>query len=43
MGDMELRNASGGDDYKGLRLTTDAKGEVTLIGYAEGMSAIPTA
>jgi alpha-tubulin suppressor-like RCC1 family protein len=35
MGDMELRNASGGGDYKGLRLTTDAKGEMTLIGYAD--------
>ena len=35
MGDMELRTVSGGDNYKGLRLTTDANGEVSLIGYAE--------
>ncbi len=35
-GDMELRTASGGDNYKGLRLTTDANGEMSLIGYADG-------
>ena len=34
-GDMELRTASGGDDYKGLRLTTDSNGEVSLIGYVD--------
>ena len=33
-GGMELRTVSGGDNYKGLRLTTDADGEVSLIGYA---------
>jgi len=33
-GDLELRTASGGDNYKGLRLTTDANGEMSLIGYA---------
>ena len=32
-GDMELRTVSGGDNYKGLRLTTDANGEVSLIGH----------
>ena len=34
-GDMELRTNSGGDNYKGLRLTTDVNGEVSLIGYAD--------
>ena len=34
-GDMELRTVSGGDNYKGLRLTTDTNGEVSLIGYAD--------
>jgi alpha-tubulin suppressor-like RCC1 family protein len=34
-GDMELRTQTGGDNYKGLRLTTDANGEVTLFGYAD--------
>ena len=34
-GDMKLRTARGGDDYNGLRLTTDANGEVTLVGYAD--------
>jgi hypothetical protein len=34
-GDMELRAISGGDNYKGLRLTTDINGEVFLIGYAD--------
>jgi hypothetical protein len=33
-GDMALRTVSGGDNYKGLRLTTDANGEVSLTGYA---------
>ncbi len=35
IGDMELRTVSGGDNYKGLRLTTGTNGEVTLIGYAD--------
>ena len=34
-GDMELRIVSGGDNYKGLRLTTDANGKVSLIGYSD--------
>ncbi|MGP8218816.1 MAG: immunoglobulin domain-containing protein [Limisphaerales bacterium] len=34
-GDMELRTVSGGDNYKGLRLTTDANGKVSLTGYAD--------
>jgi alpha-tubulin suppressor-like RCC1 family protein len=34
-GDMELRTVSGGNNYKGLRLTTDVNGEVSLIGYAD--------
>jgi alpha-tubulin suppressor-like RCC1 family protein len=34
-GDMELRAVSGGDNYKGLRLTTDTNGGVFLIGYAD--------
>ncbi|MGB7745826.1 MAG: Ig-like domain-containing protein [Verrucomicrobiia bacterium] len=34
-GDMELRTVSGGDNSKGLRLTTDANGEISLIGYAD--------
>jgi alpha-tubulin suppressor-like RCC1 family protein len=34
-GDMELRTVSGGDNYKGLRLTTDINGEVSLIGYVD--------
>jgi hypothetical protein len=34
-GDMELRTVSGGDNCKGLRLTTDANGEVSLIGYVD--------
>ena len=34
-GDMELRTAGGGNDYEGLRLTTDVNGEVALIGYAD--------
>ena len=32
-GDVELRIASGGSGDKGLRLTTDTNGEVTIIGY----------
>jgi hypothetical protein len=35
-GDMELRTVSGGTNYKGLRLTTDADGGVSLIGVADG-------
>jgi alpha-tubulin suppressor-like RCC1 family protein len=35
-GDMQLRTANGGSNYKGLRLTTDGDGEVRLIGYADG-------
>jgi hypothetical protein len=34
-GDMELRTVSGGDNYTGLRLTTDANGKVSLIGYSD--------
>lgn len=34
-GDMELRTETGGLDYKGLRLTTDTNGLVSLIGYAD--------
>ena len=34
-GDMELRTISGGNNSKGLRLTTDINGEVSLIGYAD--------
>ena len=34
-GDMELRTVSGGDIYKGLRLTTGVNGQVSLIGYAD--------
>ena len=34
-GDMELRTVSGGDNYKGLRLTTVTNGEVSLFGYAD--------
>ena len=33
-GDMELRTVTNGISCKGLRLTTDANGEVSLIGYA---------
>lgn len=35
-GDMELRTTSGGDNYKGLRLTTGTNGGVFLIGVADG-------
>ena len=34
-GDMALRTVSGGNNYQGLRLTTDGNGEVSLIGYAK--------
>jgi len=34
-GDMELRTNSGGTNFKGLRLTTDTNGEVSLIGFAD--------
>ncbi len=34
-GDMALRTVRGGSDYNALRLTTDANGAVTLIGYAD--------
>ncbi|HTV43496.1 MAG TPA: LamG-like jellyroll fold domain-containing protein [Candidatus Sulfotelmatobacter sp.] len=34
-GDMTIRTNSGGTDFTGLRLTTDANGEVSLIGYSE--------
>jgi hypothetical protein len=33
-GDMQLRTSSGGDNYEGLRLTTDANGEVSIFGHA---------
>ncbi len=33
-GDMTLRPQSGGTDYPGLRLTTDADGEVSFVGNA---------
>jgi alpha-tubulin suppressor-like RCC1 family protein len=32
-GDMTLRTVSGGTNYQGLRLTTDANGDVSLLGY----------
>ena len=38
-GDMELRTASGGDNYKTLRLTTDGNGEISLIGYEDRYAA----
>ena len=40
-GDMELRAGSGGNSYKGLRLNSDAAGEVSLVGYADQNSITP--
>ena len=40
-GDMELRTESGGDNYRGLRLTTDTDGKVSLIGYVPEYAGNP--
>ncbi len=40
-GDMELRTVRGGDNYSGLRLTTDADGKVSLIGYVPEYASDP--
>ena len=34
-GDMELRMISGGANMKGIRVTTDVNGQVSLIGFAD--------
>jgi len=39
-GDMQLRTAHDGEGYKGLRVKTDAEGEVALIGYADRYASV---
>ena len=36
-GDLRLRTTRGGMDYPGLRLMTDAQGELSLIGFAKAL------